>query len=354
MKTALITGITGQDGSYLTELLLEKGYEVHGVVRRCSSISTGRIDHLFVDKHEPGARLFLHYGDMLDPMGLERIVAEVAPDEIYNLAAQSHVGTSFAMPEYTTGTIVNGTLALLEICRRHKSVRMYQASSSEMFGNSMDEDGRQRETTPMRPVSPYGAAKLNAHNLCRQYREMYDVFVCCGILFNHESPRRDERMVTRKITRAMTRIKLGLQDVVYLGNLDAARDWGFAGDYVCSMWHMMQLNSPDDFVVGSGVNYRVRDLIEMVGQKLDMDAMAHVRIDERYMRPIELHALLSDSMKIVRRFGGWKRGDREAGLDLDQLLDLMVGADLELAERELAIKDLTRPETSGTLVATIE
>jgi GDPmannose 4,6-dehydratase len=347
-KRALITGVTGQDGSYLTELLLDKGYEVHGVVRRCSNISTSRIDHLFVDKHDPGARLFLHYGDMLDPMGLERIVAYVAPDEIYNLAAQSHVGTSFVIPEQTTAVIVNGTLALLEICRRRAGIRMYQASSSEMFGNSMNDDHRQNEDTPMRPVSPYGHAKLHAHGLCQTYREAYGVWVACGILFNHESPRRDERMVTRKITRALARIKLGLQDVVYLGNLDAHRDWGFAGEYVDAMWRMLQQDEPVDFVIGTGASVSVHSFLYWVGEHLGVNTGEVYRIDDRYRRPREVHELCADPAKAARVL------DWTCTIPTGSLARMMADADLELAEQELALKDLTRPETSGTLVATTE
>ncbi len=325
MKRALITGITGQDGSYLAELLLDKGYEVHGVYRRTSSISTGRIDHIYTDPHDEGQRLFLHYGDMLDPMGLERVVAEVEPDEIYHLAAQSHVGTSFALPEYTTATIVNGTLALLEICRRRPGIKMYQASSSEMFGESPPP---QSEDTPFRPVSPYGIAKLAAHQLCETYRRAHGVWVACGILFNHESPRRDERMVTRKITRAMTRIKWGLQDKLWLGNLDATRDWGFAGDYVRAMWLMLQRDDPDDYVIGTGDDWSVLAFLRAAGRNLDMNAEAVTGHDPRYLRPREVDRLKANPTKAARRLG-WG-----AQVHFQELVRMMVDADLELAEAE--------------------
>ncbi len=344
MKRALITGITGQDGSYLAELLLDKGYEVHGVYRRTSSISTGRIDHIYTDPHDEGQRLFLHYGDMLDPMGLERVVAEVEPDEIYNLAAQSHVGTSFALPEYTTATIVNGTLALLEICRRRQGIKMYQASSSEMFGNSMNNDHRQNEDTPMKPVSPYGQAKLNAHGLCQTYRESHGVWVACGILFNHESPRRDERMVTRKITRALTRIRLGLQDVVYLGNLEAKRDWGFAREYVDAMWRMLQQDEPDDFAIGTGVSVSVHSFLYWVGEHLGVNTGDVYRLDDRYIRARELHELRADPTKAADVLG-WVSTTATG-----DLARMMADADLKLAEQE----HLTKTRTSGTRVSTTE
>ncbi len=329
MKRALITGITGQDGSYLAELLLDKGYEVHGIVRRCSSISTGRIDHLYVDSHDPGARLFLHYGDVLDPMGILRVVDKVQPQEIYHLAAQSHVRISFDQPQYTAEAVAIGAINMLEIVRQRPYIKLYQASSSEMFGGS---PAPQSETTPMLPCSPYGAAKLHAYHDARTYRDAYGLFICNGILFNHESPRRDERMVTRKITRAAGRIKWGLQDRLYLGNLEAKRDWGFAGDYVRAMWMMLQQSEPDDYVVATGVEHTVRDVATrafMRAQDLSQyNAGNRIEVDPRYYRPKELHHLRGDASK-ARDTLGWT-----PTMEFDELIDMMVDADLKLAEQE--------------------
>lgn len=330
MKKALITGITGQDGSYLAEFLLSKGYIVHGIIRRSSSFNTGRIDHLYVDFHEPSARLFLHYGDLSDSSVIKRVIEETEPDEVYNLAAQSHVQVSFYEPEYTSNIDAVGSLRVLEAVREYvyrtgRVVKFYQASSSEMFGSSPP---MQNENTPFKPRSPYAVSKVFAYHMSVNYRDAYNLFIVNGILFNHESPRRGETFVTRKITRAATRIKLGLQDKLYLGNLDAVRDWGFAGDYVKAMWMMLQEEKPDDYVVATGVGKSVREFLEAVFSKLGLDWKNYVEIDKRYIRPLEPEALIGDSTKIRKKLG-WK-----PEVSFNQLVDMMVEHDLKLAEQE--------------------
>ncbi len=330
-KVALITGVTGQDGSYLAEFLLKKNYEVHGVVRRSSSFATGRIDHLHHGSGGNGSPLQLHYGDLGDGTGLRRIIEQVRPDEVYNLAAQSHVRISFDQPEYTSDVVGLGALRLLEAIRDHnqrhdRKVRYYQAGSSEMFGEVAEIP--QRETTPFHPRSPYACAKCYAHWQTVNYREAYGLFACNGILFNHESPRRGENFVTRKITRSATRIKLGLQDKLKLGNLDAKRDWGFAGDYVEAMWLMLQQDRPDDFVIATGETHTVREFLDAAFQRLELDPAKYVEFDQRFMRPAEVDILIGDSSK-ARRVLGW-----EPRIKFRQLVDMMVEADMELAERE--------------------
>ena len=307
MKKALITGVTGQDGSYLAEFLLSKGYDVHGIIRRSSSFNTGRIDIIYQDPHQEGARFFLHYGDLCDGTVLRRILERVRPDEVYNLGAQSHVKVSFDEPEYTVDVIAMGTLRVLEAIRDFrertgKDVRLYQAGSSEMFGKVAEIP--QSETTPFYPRSPYAAAKVYAHWQTVNYREAYNLFACNGILFNHESPRRGETFVTRKITRAATRIKLGLQGKLYLGNLEARRDWGFAGDYVESMWLMLQQDEPDDYVIATGKNYSVREFLTTVFSRLDLDWEKYVETDPRYLRPAEVDELLGNPEKAMKKLGG--------------------------------------------------
>jgi len=335
-RVALITGITGQDGSYLTELLLSKGYVVHGVVRRSSVFTTERIDHLYQDRHERDVRLHLHYGDLLDATGLHRLMTETKPDEVYNLAAQSHVRTSFDQPVYTAEVVAVGTLKLLEAVRDHrdstgKQVRFYQASSSEMFGATSQ--APQNEQTRFHPRSPYACAKVHAYWQTINHREAYGLFACNGILFNHESPRRGETFVTRKISRAATRIKLGLQDALYLGNLDAKRDWGFAGDYVEAMWLMMQQDEPDDFVIATGQCYSVREFLDEAFRQLDLDWKEHVRFDARYLRPTEVNLLLGDAAKARERLGWRPR------INMPELCEMMVEADRQLARRERALVD---------------
>jgi GDPmannose 4,6-dehydratase len=335
-KTALITGITGQDGSYLSELLLAKGYHVYGVIRRSSVFTTQRIDHLYQDRHEEHVRFKLLYGDMLDPMGLRRILSEVRPDEVYNLAAQSHVRTSFDQPIYTGEVVAIGTLNLLEAVRDYrdsarKDVRFYQASSSEMFGKVCEIP--QTERTPFYPRSPYACAKVYAHHQTINYREAYSLFACNGILFNHESPRRGETFVTRKITRAATRIKLGLQEKLFLGNLEAKRDWGFAGDYVEAMWLLLQQQDPDDCVIATGETHSVREFLELVFSQLDLDWQDHVEIDQRYLRPAEVDILLGDASK-ARELLGW-----EPRVNWKELAAMMVEHDMELARRERTLTD---------------
>lgn len=332
-RVALITGITGQDGSYLAELLLEKGYQVHGIMRRASNFNTQRIDHLYRDPHEDDIRLHLHYGDMLDASSLRRIIGKVHPDEVYNLAAQSHVRTSFAQPIYTAEVNAIGTLKLLEAIREYRetaqdaaNVRFYQASSSEMFGNAIDTP--QTEATPFRPCSPYACAKTEAYWHTVNYRDAYGLFACNGILFNHESPRRGETFVTRKITRAATRIKLGLEEQLYLGTLNAHRDWGFAGDYVKAMWLMLQHDKPDDYVIATGESRSVEDFVRMAFEMLDLGWLKYVKIDDRLRRPNEVRALEGDASK-ARRILGWI-----PVVSLDQLCRMMVDADMKLAERE--------------------
>ncbi len=328
-RKALITGITGQDGSYLAELLLEKGYEVHGIIRRSSSFNTERIDHLYKDPHQAGVRLRLHYGDLTDSGALRSILRQVQPEEIYNLAAQSHVRVSFLQPEYTAEVTAVGTLRMLEAVRElGPRVRYYQASSSEMYGQVTEVP--QKETTPFRPRSPYACAKVFAHYQTVNYREAYSVFACCGILFNHESPRRGETFVSRKITRAATRIKLGLQDKLYLGNLAAKRDWGYAPDYVKAMWLMLQQDEPDDYVIATGKTHSVQEIVDRVFTKLDLDPAQHVKIDPQYFRPTEVDLLVGDASKAREKLG-W-----EPEVDFEVMIDRMVDHDLVLARKEEA------------------
>jgi GDPmannose 4,6-dehydratase len=330
-KVALITGVTGQDGSYLTELLLAKGYQVHGIVRRTSSFSRGRIEHLLHGTKPGEAGLKLHYGDLGDGTGLRGIIEETRPDEVYNLAAQSHVRISFDQPEYTADVVGLGALRLLEAIRDHnkrhgRAVRFYQAGSSEMFGRAAETP--QRETTPFHPRSPYACAKCYAHWQTVNYREAYNLFAVNGILFNHESPRRGENFVSRKITRCATRIKLGLLDKLALGNLEGRRDWGFAGDYVEAMWRMMQDEKPDDYVIATGESHSVREFLELAFDRLELDWRKCVETDPRLLRPAEVESLCGDYSK-ARRALGW-----EPKVRFDQLVAMMVDADLELAQRE--------------------
>jgi len=336
MKKALITGITGQDGSYLAELLLEKGYEVHGIIRRSSSFNTERIDHLYRDRQEEDVRLILHHGDLADGTNLARLLNEIQPDEIYNLGAQSHVRVSFDQPEYTGDVVGLGTQRLLETIRQTgliDKVRYYQASSSEMFGKVQAIP--QSEGTPFWPRSPYACAKVYGHWLTVNYRESYGMHASSGILFNHESPRRGETFVTRKITRAATRIKTGLQDKLYLGNLDAKRDWGYAKEYVEMMWLMLQQETPDDYVVATGETHSVREFVEEVFGYLSLDWEAVVDYDARYERPAEVDMLVGDASKAKAQLG-W-----EPKVKFKDLVRIMVEADLELAEREKKIAEAT-------------
>ena len=329
MKSALITGITGQDGSYLAELLLEKGYRVHGVVRRSSSFSTGRIDHLYRDVHEK-PQLLLHYGDLTDGQALTNLVLEIQPDEIYNLGAQSHVRVSFDQPVYTLMSDGVGALNVLEAARllnKTKPVRVYQASSSEMYGMVLETP--QKETTPFNPQSPYACAKVYAFFQTINYRRSYGLYACNGILFNHESPRRGETFVTRKITRAATRIKVGLQKKLYLGNLDAKRDWGYAKDYVDAMWRMLQQEEPEDFVIATGETRTIREFLDLVFGQLELDWNEYVEVDPRYFRPAEVDLLLGDATKAKTKLG-WT-----PATDVRELARIMVEHDLELAQREL-------------------
>ena len=327
VKKALITGITGQDGSYLAEFLLGKGYEVYGIIRRSSSFNTQRIDHIYQDPHVPGHRLNLIYGDLGDSAALTNIINNIQPDEIYNLGAQSHVRVSFDTPVYTADIAGLGTIRILEAIR-HAGVkaRFYQASSSEMYGKALEIP--QTESTPFYPRSPYGAAKVFAYWATVNYREAHGLFASNGILFNHESPRRGETFVTRKITRAATLIKLGLQEKLYLGNLDAKRDWGYAKDYVEAMWLMLQQDNPDDYVIATGENHSVREFLEEVFAYLDLDYRAHVEIDPRYYRPTEVDVLLGDPSKAKRVLGWAPR------VSFRELARLMVDADMVLAARE--------------------
>lgn len=303
-KTALITGITGQDGSYLTELLLSKGYHVHGVIRRSSSFNTGRLDHLYHDPHEAGLPLTLHYGDLTDSSGLTSLISRIKPDEVYNLGAQSHVAVSFEMPEYTADSVAMGNLRLLEALRHATwPVRFYQAGSSEMYGKVRAVP--QSETTPFYPRSPYAVAKVFAHQMTVQYREAHDLFACNGILFNHESPRRGGTFVTRKVTRGVAAILAGKADALYLGNLDAQRDWGYAQEYVEAMWRMLQHDTPDDYVVATGEMHSVRDLCEVAFGLVGLDYQRYVRIAERYFRPTEVDELLGDASKAEATLG-WR------------------------------------------------
>jgi GDPmannose 4,6-dehydratase len=348
-KIALITGVTGQDGAYLAEFLLAKGYSVHGVKRRASSFNTDRIDHLYQDPHEKDIRLELHYGDLTDSTNLIRIIQEVQPDEIYNLAAQSHVGVSFETPEYTANSDAVGTLRVLEAIRilgLEKKTRFYQASTSEMFGKVQEIP--QRETTPFYPRSPYGAAKVYAYWITVNYREAYGLFACNGILFNHESPLRGETFVSRKITRALTRIRVGLQETLHLGNLDSRRDWGHARDYVRAQWLMLQQAEPEDFVIATGKQYSVRDFVMAAGTLLDMriewrgegvdevgvdvaSGRTLVRVDPRYFRPTEVETLLGDPTKARQKLG-WT-----AEVGFSELVAEMVASDLESAKRDAMI-----------------
>ncbi len=334
-KCALVTGASGQDGSYLIEFLLSKGYEVHGIIRRASTFNTERIDHLYQDPHEKGARLFLHYGDLADSSGLRRVIGKVQPDEVYNLGAQSHVRVSFDQPEYTADVVGTGTLRLLDavrdfIAETAKPVRVYQAGSSEMFGASPPP---QSEKTLFYPRSPYAVGKVAGYWYAVNYREAYDMFVTNGILFNHESPRRGETFVTRKITRALGRIKMGLQSKLYLGNLDSERDWGFAGDYVEAMWMMLQQDSPDDFVVATGESYTVRQFLEQAFGYAGLDWQDFVEFDPRYLRPTEVDALCGDPSKAKKSMGWSPRTSFQA------LVEMMVDHDMELADRERTLRD---------------
>ena len=322
MRRALITGITGQDGSYLAELLLDKGYEVHGVVRRASTFNTSRIDHI-------RDRLHLHYGDLVDSMSLLRVLREVQPEEVYNLAAQSHVRVSFDMPEYTCDITAAGVCRLLEAIRvSGVTARFYQASSSELYGRV--EEVPQRETTRFHPRSPYAAAKAYGYYMTMNYREAYGMFACNGILFNHESPRRGENFVTRKITRAVGRIAAGLQKRLPLGNIESRRDWGFAGDYVQAMWHMLQLDKPEDFVIATGETHSVKEFLEIAFERVGLDWQKYVEVDPRQIRPAEVDLLLGDPSKAKSTFG-W-----EPKVSFRELVGMMVDADVELAKREAA------------------
>jgi GDPmannose 4,6-dehydratase len=331
MKKAIITGITGQDGSYLVELLLKKGYQVWGIIRRSSSFHTGRIDHIYKDPHE-NVQLRLVYGDLTDGGNLSAIISDIKPDEVYNLGAQSHVRVSFDMPIYTVNTDALGTLRLLEAIRSNgRATKFYQASSSEMFGKVAETP--QTEKTPFYPRSPYGCAKVYSFWQTVNYREAYGLFACNGILFNHESPRRGETFVTRKITRAAARIKLGLQDDLFLGNLDAKRDWGFAGDYVEAMWLMLQYEKPDDYVIATGETHSVREFLDEVFGHLDLDWHKYVKIDERYFRPTEVDLLLGDASK-AKNVLKW-----EPKVTFKQLAQMMTDEDMKIAKQEKILKD---------------
>jgi GDPmannose 4,6-dehydratase len=331
-KRALITGITGQDGSFLAELLLEKGYEVYGVIRRSSSFNTDRIDHLYQDPHEPDTRLRLLYGDLNDSSSLNTILRKTEPDEIYNLGAQSHVRVSFDVPEYTGEVTGMGTVRLLEAIRETGiRPRFYQASSSELYGKVAEVP--QSESTPFYPRSPYGCAKAYAYYITVNYRESYDLFACNGILFNHESERRGETFVSRKITRAATRIKEGLQDKLYLGNLDARRDWGYAKDYVEAMWLMMQAAEPDDYVIATGETHSVREFLDEAFGNLDLDWREYVELDSRYLRPAEVDVLIGDYSKARRRLG-W-----EPTVGFSELVRIMIDHDAKLAQKERIAAD---------------
>ena len=352
MKKALITGVTGQDGAYLAEFLLKKGYEIHGLKRRASSFNTARVDHLYRDPHEQNVRFFMHYGDLTDSTNLIRIIQEIKPEEIYNLAAQSHVKVSFETPEYTANADGLGTLRILEAIRileLEKKTRFYQASTSELFGKVQDIP--QKETTPFYPRSPYAVAKLYAYWITVNYREAYGMYACNGILFNHESPIRGETFVTRKITRALARIKIGLQDTLYLGNLDARRDWGHARDYVEMMWLMLQQDKPEDYVIATGIQYTVRELIEIAARQLNMSIRWEgegadekgleektgemiVAVDPSYYRPTEVHDLLGDAGKARQKLG-W-----QPSTSFEELIAEMIEADMEEAQKDyLCLKE---------------
>ncbi len=338
-KKALITGITGQDGSYLAEFLLEKGYEVHGLIRRSSTFNTERIDHIYADPHDPKAKLFLHYGDITDSGQLTNLIYNIQPDEIYHLAAQSHVRVSFDMPEFTGDVTGIGTTRLLESIRRSGiRTKFYQASSSEMFG---DAPPPQNEETPFRPRSPYSAAKVYAYWMVRNYREGYGMFAVNGILFNHESPRRGETFVTRKITRALSRIKLGLQDKLYLGNLEAKRDWGYASDFVEAMWLMLQQDVPDDYVIATGETHSVKEFLEEAFKYADLDWKNYVEIDKRYFRPLEVEFLQGDASKAKKKLG-W-----EPKVRFKELVRIMVDADIKNLEEMKHCQDVIRKLSSN-------
>jgi len=329
MKRALITGITGQDGSYLAELLLKKGYEVHGIIRRASSFNSSRIDHLYQDRHTRGVKLFLHYGDLSDSVNLVKMLYDLKPDEIYHLAAQSHVRVSFDIPEYTSDITAVGTIRILEAIRETKSnPRFYQASSSEMFGKATEVP--QRESTPFHPRSPYAVSKVFAYWATVNYRESYNLFASNGILFNHESPRRGETFVTRKITRAVAHIKLGLQEKLYLGNLDARRDWGYAPEYVEAMWLILQQDQPDDYVIATGETHSVREFCEEAFGHVGMDWRKYVEIDKLYYRPAEVDMLIGDASK-AKKVLGWQPKTR-----FKDLVKLMVDADIETLQNQLS------------------
>ena len=324
MKSALITGITGQDGSYLAELLLEKGYEVYGIIRRSSSFNTGRIQHIFDDIHKPDIRLHLHYGDLTDELGLERQLDRIRPDEIYNLAAQSHVRVSFDQPVYTVDVSAMGTMRLLEAIRNvglEKTVRLYQASSSEMYGNVITSP--QNEATPFNPMSPYACGKVFCHYIINNYRQAYGLHASNGILFNHESPRRGETFVTRKITRGLARILAGLDEKLYLGNIDARRDWGFAGDYVEAMWLMLQQDEPDDYVIATGDVHSVKDFLDEAFRAVGLDWQDYVEIDPRYFRPSEVDVLNGDASKAREKLGWTPK------TDFKSLVHMMLTSDLD-------------------------
>ncbi len=331
MKKALITGITGQDGSYLAELLLGKGYEVHGIIRRASTFNTERIDHLYQDQHLRGVRLFLHYGDLSDSVNLVKLLNELQPDEVYHLGAQSHVRVSFDIPEYTADITGVGTIRILEAIREvGVRPRFYQASSSEMFGKVAEFP--QRETTPFYPRSPYGVAKVFSFWATVNYRESYDLFACNGILFNHESPRRGETFVTRKITRAVAHIKAGLQKKLYLGNLDAKRDWGYAPEYVEAMWMMLQQDKPDDFVIATGETHSVQEFCEEAFSRVGLDWKQYVELDKRYLRPAEVDILIGDPSK-AKQILNWQPKTR-----FKDLVQLMVDADVKILQDKLSGK----------------
>lgn len=331
-KKALITGITGQDGSYLAEFLLQKGYEVHGIIRRSSSFNTQRIDHLYSDPHCPETKIFLHYGDLTDGMGLRDVLTRVRPDEVYNLGAQSHVRVSFDQPVYTVQADAVGTIRLLEAIRdTGLKTKFYQASSSEMFGKAAEVP--QKETTPFYPRSPYGCAKVFSFWQTVNYREAYGLFASNGILFNHESPRRGETFVTRKITRAATRIKENLQKKLYLGNLDAKRDWGFAGDYIEAMWLILQHNQPDDFVIATGQTHSIREFLDLAFNRVGLDWRKYVETDPRYFRPAEVDLLQGDASKAMRILG-WK-----PKVSFKTLAAMMIDADWALAKKERLLND---------------
>src|SRR5262245_40449690 len=334
MKTALISGITGQDGSYLTEFLLSKNYTVYGIIRRSSSFNTGRIDHIYQDPHDTGPKLRLVYGDLNDASSLNKIIRTISPDEIYNLGAQSHVRVSFDVPEYTGEVTALGTVRLLEAIRETGvKTKFYQASSSEMFGNA---GSPQSETTPFQPRSPYAAAKLYAHWMTVNYRDGYGLFACNGILFNHESPRRGETFVSRKITKAVARIRLGLQEKLYLGNLDAKRDWGYAGDYVEAMWMMLQQAEADDYVIATGETHSVRDFLDEAFGYLQLNWKKYVEIDPRYFRPTEVDLLLGDSAKARQKLGWRPR------VSFQELVHMMVDADLQAESPRTTVSSADR------------